>query len=69
MNKERLEKINQYMARVDVLISHLDDVIPTALEDEEYRENELLEDLRYAEKRIKIIKETKEELIKLKNEE
>ncbi|ENZ01670.1 hypothetical protein HMPREF1092_00904 [Clostridium thermobutyricum] len=65
MNKEKLEKINQYIARVDVLITHLDDIIPIALEDEEYRENELLDDLKYAEKRIAIIKKTKKELMEL----
>lgn len=65
MNKEKLEKINQYIARVEVLITHLDDIIPIAFEDEEYRENELLDDLKYAEKRIAIIKKTKKELMEL----
>lgn len=62
--ENREEKINRYIGVVDVLISNLEDVIPTALEDDEYRESDLVFDLKYAEKRINLIKERRIDLDK-----
>lgn len=62
MGNETLEKINQYISKVDDLLNHLDDVIPTAVEEEEYRKYEILDDLKYADKKIQAIKDAKAEL-------
>lgn len=66
MDKEKIEAINRYIAVVNVLVLHLEDVIG-ALDDEEYIEQGLNDDMKYAEKRIKIINERREELIEVFN--
>lgn len=62
MDKEKIEAINRYIAVVNVLVLHLEDVIGS-LDDEEYIEESLKDDMKYAEKRIKIINERREELL------
>ncbi len=62
MDKEKIEAINRYIAVVNVLVLHLEDVIGS-LDDEEYIEESLKDDMKYAEKRIKIINERTEELL------
>lgn len=62
MDKKKIEAINRYIAVVSVLVLHLEDVIGS-LGDEEYIEEGLKDDMKYAEKRIKIINERREELL------
>ncbi len=62
MDKEKIEAINRYIAVVTVLVLHLEDIIGS-LDDEEYIEESLKDDMKYAEKRIKIINERREELL------
>ena len=62
MDKEKIEAINRYIAVVNVLVLHLEDVIGS-LDDEEYIEESLKDDMKYAEKRIRIINERREELL------
>lgn len=66
MDKEKIEAINRYIAVVNVLVLHLEDVIGS-LDDEEYIEQSLNDDMKYVEKRIKIINERREELIEIFN--
>ena len=49
MDKEKIEAINRYIAVVNVLVLHLEDVIGS-LDDEEYIEESLKDDMKYAEK-------------------
>lgn len=62
LTEEKIDMINRYVARVEALLIRLDEVIPLAMDDEEYRNDCLEDDLKYIQKRVKIVRETKEEL-------
>ena len=64
MDKEKIKAINRYIAVVDVLVLHLEDVIGS-LDDEEYIEESLKDDMGYAKKRINIVNERREELLEI----
>ena len=68
MDKEKIEAINRFIAVVDTLLIRLDDVIGS-LDDESYIEQCLEDDMNYINRRIRTIRNRKEELLNAFKEE
>ncbi|ENY98714.1 hypothetical protein HMPREF1092_03272 [Clostridium thermobutyricum] len=68
MDKEKIEAINRYIAIVDSLLIRLDDVIGS-VDDEAYIEQCLEDDMNYINRRVRIIRNQKEELLNAFKEE
>ncbi|WP_195972988.1 hypothetical protein [Clostridium thermobutyricum] len=62
MDKEKIEAINRYIAVVDTLLIRLDDVTGS-LNDESYIEQCLEDDMNYINRRVRTIRNRKEELL------
>ncbi len=62
MDKEKIEAINRYIAVVDTLLMRLDDVTGS-LNDESYIEQCLGDDMNYINRRVRTIRNRKEELL------
>ena len=68
MDKEKIEAINRYIAVVDTLLIRLDDVTGS-LNDESYIEQCLEDDMNYINRRVRTIRNRKEELLNVFKEE
>lgn len=68
MDKEKIEAINRYIAVVDTLLIRLDDVTGS-LNDESYIEQCLEDDMNYINRRVRTIRNRKEELLNAFKEE